>query len=650
MPGSAAVLADTQAFLEASIVSRPDLDRAVELADDCDARGEVLAGDALRTLVAKASDSNPEALEAAAAALNIVEGIRCGARPQPSIPAGISGLGRVAFAAGPGGVAGGGVAPGGVAKLLSRLADLTAHAHADPAAFVAWARTVLSTASRNTRAEIVWALPLAGSTDAARLILTTPGLGRCTTDALVRMPGAEAVLTEFVTGLLESPALLEPEVDAVLAAASALVRLDHGQIALELTKASHTGLAGIGRCIASRGLEDSSDSLSRGLSAILNFDASGDGDADGRALADWLNGAAPAEVLRIGRLVAGWPDGEAAAAAALDQWLSRESLDSYGALIAGVEPAGAASALVGRGRQQDKVLAGLLASLASRIAILSEGAALRGGDAEDAPLDPAMTHFSATPTSHATSPIGLGEIPVAGAGIHKLAELAADGSLAAAQAIAASQDPSARRYEELLLTSVFPQIAVEAAKAVAARGSAGARYASHLLDSGDPSLLEAAFHILAKSCLEDARDDLLDALGSNDPWLLRAAASAAGEAAAATEDREISRALINAMTRIAGGSLTVVPEIAAIGNGRAIDQIVRLNERGQLFDSGRDDALLAELLASGDQARQAAVTRAEHERELLHESWRAEGRLDDFGSGKLNRLADRIRKRGGRAE
>lgn len=636
--GNAAVLAEVQAFLEASIVSRPDLDRAAELADKCSARGEILAGDALERLVEKASDSNPEALEAAAAALNAVEGIRCAGRPQPSIPTGLSSLGRVGFVEWP---------AGEVTQLFSRLAALTAQAQADPAAFVAWARTVLSTASRNRRAEIVWALPSAGSADATRLILATPGLGRCTPDALVRLPEAEAVLAEFVAGSLQSPALLETEVDAILAAASALVRLGHDQIALDIAEASNPDLAGVGRCITSRGIEGASDSgLAMGTSAILNFHAS----SDGGALDDWLFASAPAEVLRVGRIVAGWPAGEAAGTLALDRWLSGECLPAVGALITGVEPAGAASALIERGRHQDHVLTGLLTSLASRIAILSDGGHLDAGEAEKAPLDPAMAHFSASAISPAASPLGDGETLSADTGIHKLAEMAANGSLAATEAIAASPDPMARRYEELLLTSVFPHVAVKAAAAVASRGSAGARYASHLLDSGDPSLLEAGFHILAKSSLEDARDDLLDALGSNDPWLLRAAASAAGEAAAATEDREISRALINAMTRIAGGSLTVVPEIAAIGNSRAIDQIVRLNERGQLFDSGRDDQLLAELLASGDEAKQAAVRRAEREREILHERWRAEGRLDDFGSGRLNRLADRIRKRGGRAE
>lgn len=648
--GSAATLAETQAFLESSIVSRPNLDRAAELADRCDAIGEVVAGNALRRLVAKACDSNPEALEAAAEALNIVEGIRCSLRRQPAIPAGAPVLGRVVIVD-QGGEDGRGeiTARAGsegltrVAQLLSRLADLTTRARKDPASFVAWARTVLSTASRDKRAEIVWALASASSADAARLILATPGLGRCTTDALVRIPEVEEDLTDFVKLSLKSTALLETEADAILAAASALIRLGHSQVAFDLAESSYSWLSAIGSCIISPDL-NSTDTLSRGLSAILEFGASGDSEA----LADRITDTAPNELLRIGRFVAGWPAGERAAASTLDRWLNEECHSAYAALIAGVEPPCAASLLIDRGRQQDRVLASLLTGLASRVAILNYGNLLSAGEVEDAPLDPAMAYFSATPHSRTTSSRGHGAIPPGGTGIHDLAELAANGSLTAMKAIAASQDPVARRYEELLLTSVFSQVAIAAAEAVAARGSTGVQYASHLIESGDPSLLEAAFNILARSSLEDARDDLLDALDSNDPWLLRAAAFAAAEAAAATEDREISRALIKAITRIAGGSLTVVPAVAAIGNNRAINQIVRLNERGQLFDCKRDDQLLAELLAVGEQKRQAAISRAERERELLYDSWRAQGRLDDFGGGKLSRLAGWMKNRGGR--
>ncbi|RIK10367.1 MAG: hypothetical protein DCC49_03620 [Acidobacteria bacterium] len=638
MRGNAAVLAEAQAFLEASIVSRPDLDRASRLADDCDAKGEISAASALRNLVVKATSSNPEALEATAAALNSIEGIRCAGRPQPSISAGATSLGRISFDP---------TAPPKVAQLFSRLVDLSAQARSDPGAFVAWSRTVLSTTSRNRRAEIVWSLPSAGTAEAARLILTTPGLGRCTTDALTTMPDANEVLLEFISESLQSTQLLETEVDAVLAAISALVRLGHSSDSLELADAPHAELREVGRCLASSGLPANGDSaLSRGISAILRYDSESGQDS----LSSWLADAAPPEVLRVGRFVAGWPEGEASGAAALDRWLNHGNLPAYGALVVGAEPAGAASMLIERGRELDHALVDLLPSLASRIAILSEGGQHDADDNESAPLDPAMAYFSAGGTAAAPTDSRRDETPLGTAGIHELAELAANGSLAAMGAITASQDLAARRYEELLLTSVFPYIATEAAAAVAARGSAGARYASHLLDSGDPSLLEAAFHILAKCALEDARDDLLDALGSNDPWILRAAASAAGQAAAATADREISRALINAMTRIAGGALTVVPEIAAIGNARAIDQVVKLNERGQLFDSGRDDQLLAELLASGDQARQGAIGRAEREREILHEQWRGEGRLDNFGSGKLHQLVKRIRNRGGSAK
>lgn len=662
---NAALLAEIQAFLEASLVSRPDLNKAATLADACLSTGETSAGDALRAMLHRASESYPELLESAAAALNVVEGIRAVSRPKPVPPVPAVKAGRV-------GCADNTSSGDGTVELLARLSQLAERAAAEPEAFVSWARTVLSKATRDLRGEIVWALPAARSLDAARLITSTPGLGRCTADALLRIQGAPDLLGELVRESLIPPTFLEPEIDAALIAVSALIRLGLADVAIGIKEARNPDLAAAGEVLEAATSNSGKEldlqrnpgqretfatTLERGLAAIFTSFREG----DRSALESWLDSTDPRQVLRVGRFVAGWPEGEFAGRVALEQWIHGSSSDSLAALIAGIEPSGTASQLIERGRPQDIDLVVLLAGLESKIAILgsigdpqtaldpqSLGALKHAGTTRTGSIDAAMARFSNS-VQRQDSSAPLREVRTyASVTAHEQAEAAATGDLAALDALIANGDPSARRYEELLLTSPYPPVAQRAAGAVAARGRAGARYASRLLDSGEPSLTEAAFQILARSSLEDARDDLIDALSSNDPWLLRAAASAAGEAAAATQDREVSRALINAMTRIAGGALAVVPEVAAIGNARSIDQLTRLNERGQLFDSGRDDHLLMQLISAGESRRFVAIEDAVREREALHASWRAEGRIDEFGGGRIGRAIRRLHRKGGR--
>lgn len=642
------LLAEVQAFLEASIVARPDISRTKELARLCDEAGLGKIATSLRHMSEAAALSYPALLEATAAALDLVEARRSSSRPTPEF---MPGDGIVKVAVMPDS------AMSNLGGLLDRLNKLRERAHANPEDFISWSRAILPEASRNQRIEVATALGEVNDTEAARLLISLPGLGRYISDLLTQIDGVEEFLLEELTAMASFEELMPSRLERALTAVASLIRLRGIEIFDHIGAISEPTLASIVCCLTDEvdptriSTRDFQSNFVEGLGIIRNFSALSKDEAS-TALEKWVDNASPLQCLRLGRFMAGWPESAIPEKIALEQWLTNTDRSSWAALLVALEPAGTAARLLERGRQRDLDLVALLSSLEARIAMAmasddqSEQTSdvllplLEVGSRRSEPSDIAWSHFATAARRFKTAPLQHGQTK---RDLVELAEAAALGDRNSMQQLVASGEPAARRYEELLLTSPYHAISEMAAMAIASRGPSGIRYAFRLLDSGVDALMEAGLHILANCPLDESRELLITLLEINDPWLLRQVAITAGRVAAGTSDAQISLALIKALRRVAGGPYLVIPIVIAIGDRRGIDQLIELNKCGQLFGHGRDDDLFENLQKRGDRDRMEAIARAEAEREAIRKAWQAQGRLEEFGGGHLTRAIRALR-------
>lgn len=632
-------LARAEAFLESAIGSRTSTVSIVDEAGLCEAAGERDVAAAIMTVAEMAEVSAPAATRAAARALGYVRYRRAVLRTEPPPVESVLKLGSLRLT--PDGAA----KSFAIADIVGRRGHLAQLAATDSAELLRYAPKALREAEAGERSDIAWSLGFVttGVAEATRLLLGQFRLGRATSDSLARLGGIGSVLRETAGDASGSPAVRA-------CAAASLIRRREFSLIVDLEPTSDhltSAIAAVARALESGGpLEiPGPGRLRMGLEAWLKLTRA----EDSAPLETWVGSHDEPIITELGRVIAGWPREYELIDFALVHWRQSRPRERWAALVAGIDAPGVAGRLEQQPSPESSALISRLGSIDARLVVLDRG--------DHDLADPhASDHviYSDSPMGRAGSgargasvSIQIKNLVAAGGEVaaRELGELAGSNNPEAARALTEIADPAARRTEELMLVSAYPDVAAGAAWAVAQRGSAGIRYGEQLLRSGNDELVGAGLRILANGEIDRVRDALLKSMRGSNMWTVRQAVEAAARAGAGTADRRLARAVLAALKTAAGGAMVVVPALESIGHEPTLALARGLNDNGHLFDSGRDDEMFDALIESGREILAQEATERERRRIAVIDEWRMEGRLVEHSRGRAEVLLNRFRRR-----
>lgn len=360
-------LARAEAFLESAIATRADIELVSELASECDQVGEEGVGDALRGLARAGTESAPAAVEAAAAALERVRGVRALSKPIPQVPATTISLNCLSITDEAVG------AHPAIARVIARRRDLAERAIGDPAGFASDARSRLRSSALAEQRDIAWALGIAGGRDGTILLCELARLGRPVSDALATAPDSVETLRSIASESRD-PAAAPERVGRAQIAASALVRRDDLAFVADIDSPDPiiSAISSAARALETGRLRDdeapetAGTDVAAGIEALISINF----DADPSRLVAWAGWQSEADLELCGRAVAGWRGEAVLVDALLEQWHRGQPRTVWGHLLSAIDPPGLAAHLLSDESADGIELAGSLGSLDARISIL----------------------------------------------------------------------------------------------------------------------------------------------------------------------------------------------------------------------------------------------------------------------------------------